>query len=71
MLERLGFEAENLEREREVSGVENTHDDLLAVDKREDRNPEVDLPTLDLDLELPVLGTPLLGDVQAGHDLHA
>jgi hypothetical protein len=37
----------------------------------QDRQPQVHLPAVDLDLELAVLRAPLLRDVQAAHDLEA
>src|SRR5262249_31369245 len=70
-VERLRLEAERVERQREVRAVEDAHDDLLAVERREDRDAEVDLTALDLGLEFPVLKNALLGDVERGHDLDA
>ena len=47
--------------------VEDADDDVLPVDARHDRHPEVDRPTSNPELEPPVLGNPPLGDVELGH----
>ena len=49
--------------------VQDPHDKALAVDHRDDRDANVDFPTVDPELDSPVLGQSLLGDVQLGHDL--
>ena len=42
---------------------------VLAVDRRHDRNAEVDRPSRHPHLETPVLGDALLGDIQLRHNL--
>ncbi len=64
-------EAELGEAGGEVRLVEDTHDDLLAVDGRQDRHAHVDLLLEGLDLEAAVLRTPPFGDVEVGKDLDA
>src|SRR5262249_24994813 len=51
--------------------VQQTHADAFAVAHRDDGDADVDLASLDAHLDAPVLGQPLLGDVEAGHDLDA
>ena len=62
---------ERREAGREVRLVENTHDDLFAVDGRENRDTHVDFLLERLDLEAAVLRTSALGDVEVGKDLDA
>ena len=62
-------EAERREAGREVRLVENTHDDLLAVDGRENRNTHVDFLLERLDLEAAILRAPALGNVEVGENL--
>src|SRR5690606_28542651 len=69
--ERLLLEAEAVEAERQVARVENSKDDLLAVDDRQSRDAEVDRAPAHLELELAVLRLSLLRDVEAAHDLDA
>ena len=64
-------EAQRGEARREVRLVERTHDDLLAVDRREDGDADVDLLAHRLHLEAAVLRDAALGDVEVGHDLDA
>ena len=68
---REGVETQRLEARREVRLVEDTHDDLLAVDRREDADADVDLLAERLDLETAVLRDASFGDVELGHDLDA
>ena len=65
-------EAHLLERHR-LAGGEDTHDDVLdAAGGRDggDAQLDVERPEL-LELDFPVLGFPLLGDVEVAHDLDA
>ena len=57
-------EAERGESWREVGLVEDTHDDLLAVYRREYRHAYVDLLLQRLDLEAAVLRAAAFGDVE-------
>ena len=75
-LHRLGVHPEDVEAQVLELGVrrllvEDPDDGVLAVDRRHDRDAEVDRPPLDADLEAPVLRDPLLGDVELRHDLDA
>ena len=54
---------------RRRRGVEDSQDDLLAVDGREGRDAHVDLPPGGLDPQPPVLGQPALRDVHLGQNL--
>ena len=49
--------------------VEKSQHDALAMHHRNDAGPHVDLPTGDPHVDAAVLRQPLLGDVEAGHDL--
>ena len=49
--------------------VQQTRDDLLAVDGGEGRDTQVEASVFDADVEAAVLGDAALGDVQARHDL--
>ena len=51
--------------------VENADDGVLAVNRRHDRDTEVDLATAQVEFEATVLRHPLLGDVEIRHDLDA
>ena len=51
--------------------VEDADDGVLAVDRRHDRDAEVDRAALHAQAEAAVLGHALLRDVQLGHDLDA
>ena len=52
--------------------VEETHDDLLAEQRRQDADAEVHLAVAaDLELDAAVLRQAALGDVERGHDLEA
>ena len=73
--ERLGLEAEPRHVEHQLVLVEQTHDDLLAEQRRQHRDAEVDLlrhaALVEADLDAAVLRQPLLGDVELRHDLDA
>ncbi len=73
--QRLGLEAELRHVEHQVVLVEEAHDDLLAEERGQHRDAEVEVldPVGDpgLHLDAAVLGQPLLGDVEPGHDLEA
>src|ERR1044072_2505418 len=49
--------------------VENTNDSVFAVNRRHDRNAEVDVATFITNTETTVLWYATLGDVEFGHDL--
>ena len=49
--------------------VENPHDEALAVDHRDDRDPNINLASMDTQLDSTVLRKPLLGNIQLGHNL--
>src|SRR5581483_6942143 len=51
--------------------IEQTNGDALAVDAGRGGDAHVDVLAGDLAADTPVLRQPLLGDVQAGHDLDA
>jgi hypothetical protein len=51
--------------------VENTHDHAFAVEHGDDRETNIDLAPLHLELDAAVLGNALLGNIQPGHDLQA
>ena len=51
--------------------VEDSHDDVLAVARRERRDAEVDRLAGDLERDAAVLRDAALGDVEVGEDLHA
>ncbi len=52
--------------------MKNTHDDPLeAAARRHGRDADVDALARDLQRDAAVLREPLLGDVEASHDLHA
>ena len=51
--------------------IEDAHDDLFAVDRRQGRDAQVDHAHRRLDRDPAVLRPPALGDVELGHDLEA
>ena len=57
----------------EVAGraVEQAHDHAFAIQRGQRRDAQIDLAPQRLDLDAAVLRQPALGDVQAGHQLHA
>ena len=65
------MEAEVGEGEAGLGLVQDPHDDLLAVDGRQRRHPEVDPLAGDVQGDAAVLGDATLGDVDVGHDLEA
>src|SRR5581483_5427075 len=73
--ERLRLEAELRHVEAEVVLVEQTKDDLLSEQRRQNRDAEVELFVLVLELHLQldasVLREALLGDVELRQNLHA
>ncbi len=73
--ERLGLEAELRHVEHQLVLVEETHDDLLAEERRQARHAEVDVlrhaVVLEADLDAAVLRQALLRDVELRHDLDA
>ena len=75
LLKRLGLEPELRHVEHQLRLVEQTHDDLLAEERRQTGDAEVDVAhlaaVLEADLDAAVLRQPLLRDVQLGHDLDA
>ncbi len=60
--------ADAAERKLHPVLVEDAHHDAFAVQHRDDREPDVDLSTRNLELDPPVLRQSLLGDVEPGHD---
>ena len=75
LAQRLGLEAQPGHVEHQVVLVEEAHDDLLAIDRRQHRDAEVEVLDavldLGLDLDPAVLRKALLGDVELGQDLDA
>ncbi len=65
------LDAEGAQIEREVALVENSENDLLAEQRREGRDTEIDDLGADFELDATVLRDTTLGDVQACHDLEA
>ena len=63
--------ADAAERKAHPVLVEDAHHDALAVQHGNDRDADVDLAALDLELDPPVLRDALFGDVQPRHDLQA
>ena len=64
--------AERIDPEHRTRGVEDTHHDLLAEERRAGAHAEVDRPGLrDPHLDAAVLRDAPLGDVEPGHDLQA
>src|SRR5690348_17483327 len=62
-------EAELGEIELQRLLVENAEDGLLAEDRGQDRNAEVDLAGAKSEFDPAILGDASLGDVEVGHDL--
>jgi hypothetical protein len=54
-----------------LSAVEEAQHDLLAVGRRQDRDPKIDRLLPEPDGDAPVLRCPPLGDVEPAHDLQA
>ena len=75
LVQRLLLEPELGHVEHQLRLVEETKHDLLAEERRQTRDAEVDVAhlaaVLEADLDAAVLRQPLLGDVQLGHDLDA
>ena len=71
ILLRLRLEAELVEVERQVALVEDSEHDLLAEQRRQRRDAEVDDPVAHLQLDAAVLRHAALGDVELRHDLDA
>ena len=73
--QRFGLEPEARHIEHQLVAVQEPHHELLAEQRRQDRDAEVDVFGLAVllipDLDASVLGQPLFGDVEPGHDLHA
>ena len=71
--QRLGLETQLGHVEHEVVFVEQPQNDLLAKDRREHGDAEVEILDLAadarLDLDAAILGQSLLRDVELGHDL--
>src|SRR5206468_7469795 len=67
----LGFgqEPELLEAQHGLALVEDSHDDLFAVHRRQRRDAEVDAAATHLHADAAVLRDAALGDVDVGHDL--
>jgi hypothetical protein len=65
------LEAQMIEIKLRVVNIKNTQNDLLSVKYRDDRNAQVDLFTVQKDLDAAVLGLALFGDVEIGEDLNA
>jgi len=61
----LGF------REQHVAAAEDAHDDLFAMDRRQDRDAQVDVLALNGHFDATVLGQAFLGNVEPAHDLDA
>ena len=64
-------EADGLEGDAAAGLIQQTADDLFAVDRGQGRDTEVDVLVLDADIEAAVLRDAALGNVQTGHDLKA
>ena len=60
-----------LQRQQRALAVQEPEHDAFAEGRGHDRNADVHVLAADLDAHAAVLGQPLLGDVQAGHDLDA
>ena len=69
--ERIFVHAELGDRAGERALVEQTDDDFLAVDGREERNTKIDFLAGDADAETSVLRKAALGDVEAREDFDA
>ena len=67
----VGRQAELGVVELDGGAVEDAQDDLLAVQRRDRRNPKVDLVTAHRQLDTAVLRQPPFGDVEPRHDLDA
>ena len=62
--------AERIDPEHRARGIENSHHDLFAEERRARAHAEVDRPGLrDLHLDAAVLRDAPLGDIEPGHDL--
>ena len=70
-LELIGREADVGEAEQHRAAIEQTDHDALAGRGRRGRDAHVDVLAGHLAADAAVLRQPLLGDVEAGHDLHA
>ena len=66
-----GGDAELAESRATLGAVEEAEHDALAARGRHDRDPHVDVAAADPDGDAAVLRQAALGDVEAGHDLHA
>jgi hypothetical protein len=62
-------EPELLEFEDGPCLFQDTHDEALAVDRRDRRETDVDVLPGDLDLDPAILGEALFGDIEGAHDL--
>ena len=60
-----------IEVQHALALVQQTHDYRFAILNGHGGYPHIDTAALHPDVEAPVLGHPLLGDVQAGHQLQA
>ncbi len=60
-----------LQADQSRRAVEESHHDVLAVDRRKGGHADVQLAADRRHAEAAVLGQPALGDVERGHDLHA
>ncbi len=71
LLELRWQEAEARQRLHAAGPVEDSHDDLLAVDGRQRGDAQVDHGAVDGQADPPVLRHPSFGDVDVGHHLQA
>src|SRR2546425_5163727 len=69
VLERVGPEAELLQRQEDTGAIEESHDDRFAVHGRNRGDSDVDAPAMQRDPDTAVLRQPPLADVHLGHQL--
>ena len=67
----IGEEAKLRETQLEAFLVEDSHDDRFAVDRREDRDAQVDVAAAGAGLDASVLRDTLLGERDFRHELEA
>ena len=69
--ERVLVHAQRVDAAGERAFIENTNDDLFAVDRGQERDTKIDFLAGDADAEAAVLRQAALGDVEAGENLDA
>src|SRR2546422_903398 len=70
-LERVGREAELVERQEHARALQQPHDDRLAVHGGDGGHADVHARAVQVDADAAILRQPPLGDVHLGHDLDA